>query len=80
MEFDPTIITEKRLNEIAQTNRCSNAGNGDYKQDKTPKYYMSKTKYASIPMLEVQKCRVNAALGEGLDAAQYLSPRQLEKV
>ena len=80
VEYDPSVITAAKLNEIAQSKQCYYAGNGDFKPDSTPKYYLSKSKYRDIDMLEVQKCRVNAALGEGLDPDQYLSPRQLKKV
>jgi hypothetical protein len=80
VEYDPNIISAAKLNEVAQSNRCATATNGDFKPDSTPKYYLSKSKYRDIDMLEIQKCRVNAALGEGLDPAQYLSPRQINKI
>ena len=80
VEYDPAIITAAKLNEVAASNRCYYAGNGDFKPDATPKYYLSKSKYREIDMLEIQKCRVNSALGEGLDPGQYLSPRQLHQI
>lgn len=80
VEYDPAIITSTKLNEVAASNRCYYAGNGDFKPDSTPKYYLSKSKYRDIDMLEIQKCRVNSALGEGLDPDIYLSPRQLLRI
>jgi hypothetical protein len=80
VEYDPTIITTAKLNEVAASNKCFYAGNGDFKPDTTPKYYLSNSKYKSIPMTEIQKCRVNAALAEGVNPDGFLSPRQLDKL
>lgn len=51
---------------------------GIYKKDREDKYYLRNSKYAVIPMTELQKTKVNAAIGKSLDPEMYLSPRQLE--
>lgn len=52
-------------------------GNFDFKKDKEVHYYLVKSKYAGIKMTEMQATKVNAAIGNGLDPKNYLSPKQL---
>lgn len=75
--YDPSIITLAQLNEVASHNKCQIAAGGSFRPDATPKYYLSNSKYKKIEMLEIQKCRVNAALGEGTNPDVFLSPRQI---
>ncbi len=77
VEYDPHIISLSKLNEIADHHQCNIVSNGTFKADATPKYYLSNSKYKTVPMTELQKCRVNSALGDGLDPGEYLSPQQL---
>lgn len=48
-----------------------------YRMDSEDKYYLSKSSYRVIPMTDLQKTKVNRAIGIGLDPNTYLSPRQL---
>ena len=50
---------------------------GKYRKDSEDKYYLSKSEFRIIPMTELQKTKVNRALGIGQDPGPYLSPRQL---
>jgi hypothetical protein len=77
VEYDPALITISKLNEVAGHHQCNAVTGGNFKADNTPKYYLSNSKYKTVPMTELQKCRVNSALADGLDPAEYLSPRQL---
>lgn len=43
---------------------------------KDENYYLNKSKYRFLPMSDLQKTRINSALGLNQDAAKYLSPRQ----
>lgn len=52
-------------------------GLGKYRIDREVKYYLSKTKYKSIPMTPLQAAKVNATIGERNDPEGLLSPRQL---
>jgi hypothetical protein len=77
IEYDPTIITKSQLDKIAEQSTCKLMGTGSFKADATPKYYLSNSSYRGIPMMEIQKCRVNSALEEGQNAEIFLSPRQI---
>lgn len=50
---------------------------GPYRKDKEDKYYIYGSAYKTIPMTELQKMKVNRALGTGRNPDIYLSPRQL---
>lgn len=49
----------------------------DYRIDKEVHYYLLHSKYKNIYLTELQKTRVNSALGNHLDPKIYLSPRQV---
>lgn len=48
-----------------------------YKKDNEDKYYLIKSPYKVIPMTELQKTKVNRAIGLGHDPAIFLSPWQI---
>lgn len=75
--YNPAILSKTELDKIASQNKCSAMSNGNHTPDKTPKYYLSNSSYRSVPMLEIQKCRVNSALAEKQLPEEFLSPRQL---
>jgi hypothetical protein len=77
VEYDPTVIARSELDKIAQAQKCSVSSGGTFRPDDTPKYYLSNSRYKSIPMTEIQQCRVNSALAERQSPDQFLSPRQL---
>jgi peptide methionine sulfoxide reductase MsrA len=78
VEYDPTIITKSQLDKIADQSTCKPISAGSFKEDATPKYYLSNSSLHEILMMEIQKCRVNSALEEGQNAEIYLSPRQID--
>lgn len=49
-----------------------------FRMDKQPKYYLSHTLLASIPMMPIQAVKINAAIGAQKDPLSMLSPRQLK--
>jgi len=51
---------------------------GKYRVDREVKYYLSKTKYRTIPMTQLQAAKVNALIGQGKNPDDLLSPRQLQ--
>jgi thioredoxin family protein len=77
VEFNPAVISKTELDKIAQNQKCSVSIGGSFRPDATPKYYLSNSTYKNIPMTEIQKCRVNSALGEGQDPKMFLSERQI---
>ena len=52
---------------------------GSYRVDREDKYYLSHSDYRFVPMTDLQKSKVNSALGASKDPAVYLSPRQLQE-
>ena len=51
---------------------------GAFRSDSEPKYYMSRTVYRYVPMMQLQASLVNSAIGNRTSPDKYLSPRQLE--
>lgn len=49
----------------------------EFRLDGEPKYYLSKTLYKNIPMLPLQRIRVNHALYNNKNVEDYLSPSQI---
>ena len=62
-------IARKELNHVRSTGR--------FRVDREPKYYMSKTLYKHVPMLPLQRIRVNLALYAQQNPQQVLSPSQI---
>lgn len=77
VEYNPSIISRSQLDKIAQQSKCRIALADEISVDRTPKYYLSNHRMRSIPMTEIQKARVNSAIGEGQNPEIFLSPRQL---
>jgi hypothetical protein len=77
VEFNPAIISKEDLDKIADSHKCSIPPGGKFTADDTPKYYLSNSPYKVVPMTELQKCRVNSALGEKQDPKEFLSERQI---
>lgn len=77
VEYDPVVVSKSQLDKVAQQSTCKAVSGGTFRPDSTPKYYLSNSKYKNIPMMEIQKCRVNSALAEGQNADVFLSPSQL---
>jgi hypothetical protein len=49
-----------------------------FRQDREPKYYLSKTHYRAVPMTDLQATRANSLLGRGKSPDTVLSPRQIQ--
>lgn len=76
--FDSAAISKKQLDAYARKASCGIPGQGiSFRPDHTPQYYLSKSPYARIDLLPIQRTRVNSALSEGQDPSEFLSPRQL---
>lgn len=78
--FDSKKLTTKALNTHAIKGECKPIkNNGTYKKsEKDDKYYLRQTRYKYLPLTDLQKIKINAALGRGESAKQYLSPKQWE--
>ncbi|HAS41057.1 MAG TPA: hypothetical protein DCS93_11280 [Microscillaceae bacterium] len=62
-------IAKKEFNAVRKTGR--------FRLDGEPKYYMSKTSYKHLPMLPLQRIKVNLALYAQQNPQQFLSPSQI---
>lgn len=78
VEYNPIVISKTQLDKIASQSNCKNSAEGSFSPDQTPKYYLSNSRYRSIPMTQLQKCRVNSAIAEGQNPDIFLSTRQLQ--
>ena len=50
---------------------------GKFRQDREPKYYLSKTVYRFVPMTQLQAVKVNSMIGQRKVPDVLLSPKQL---
>lgn len=50
----------------------------EFRLDKEPKYYLSKSVYRFVPMTQLQATKVNGKIGNRQSPNEFLSPRQLE--
>jgi hypothetical protein len=81
VSFDPSVISRKELDVKAKSQSCSAIKpTSAPRPDREPKYYLSRTKYRSIPMTSLQALRANSLVGNGKSPESVLSPRQLEMV
>lgn len=79
VSYDPEIISQKELDKIAEAASCKKVTKvGKYRKDKDPQYYLKHSPYRFVPLLEIQKTKINAALTQRQDPKRYLSPTQLE--
>ena len=62
---------------INKDNKIAVKPSGHYRKDEQDKYYVHGSPYRYVPMTELQKTRVNRALGTGRNPGEFLSPRQL---
>ena len=75
--FDESTISKKDLDNYAKSAKCQPVkGNSKYRTDKDPQYYLKNSPYKYLPLSEIQKSRINSALGQRADATVYLSPTQ----
>lgn len=72
--------SEEVLAKAAQRHGYRFVDAGKFRLDREPKYYLSKSRYAKVPMFELQASRVNSALGSRQNPDHLLSPRQLALV
>ena len=78
VRFNRAVTSEQILAKAAASQRYAVRPNGSFRVDREPKYYLLKSRYAAIPMPELQAARVNAMLGQGKRPDALLSPRQLK--
>lgn len=79
VRYDPSVIAKSELDKYAAETSCSAVAKPkNYKIDKEPKYYLSKSNFRFIPLSPLQQTKINGALGAGKDPAIFLSTKQQE--
>lgn len=77
VKYDPQVINERELEQYASQGKCSTIEkSGNYRVDRDPQYYLKQTDYKYLPLTDLQKTKINSALGNRKPTAQYLSPTQ----
>lgn len=76
--FDPSNVKRTDLEQKTTPKGITAcAKNTGFRNDKTPKYYLSNTLWQYVPMTTLQACRANSMLGKGTTPESVLSPRQI---
>ena len=78
VQFNPVVVKKDDLEALTKPKGVSTcARNEGFRTDREPKYYMSNTDYAFIPMTSLQACRINSLVGKNQSPNEWLSPRQM---
>lgn len=76
--FDPEVISQKELDAVGKKAKCKRVSEAaGYRMDKDPQYYLKHSPYRFLPLLPIQKTKINAALAAKQDPMKFLSPSQL---
>jgi len=79
VETDANSVSKDEIKKIGENKGLKYLDNpSDFRVDKDPQYYLKNSKFSSIPLLEIQKSRINSALYNKQDASAFLSPSQKE--
>ncbi|MEO1259938.1 MAG: VPGUxxT family thioredoxin-like (seleno)protein, type 2 [Bacteroidota bacterium] len=74
--FTENNTEEKAAAKVVGERAVSQKGN--YRTDKEPKYYLSKTHWKYVPMTKLQAVKANSLVGQRQAPDAVLSPRQIE--
>ena len=76
--YNPAIVQDQSLTSFAKQHRMQPIARDDtyYHAKKDEDYYLQQTTYKYIPLSNLQRTKINTALGERKDAEKYLSPSQ----
>ncbi|AXT18655.1 thioredoxin family protein [Flavobacteriaceae bacterium AU392] len=79
VKFDPNKVNQKNLSVHAKQANFSPITKSNYRTASNDvKYYLKHTNYKFLPLTELQKTKINSALGLGVSPNKYLSPKQLK--
>jgi len=80
VKYDETKISKKELTAYANKASCSpiSEDNSYRIAKKDEQFYLKQTNYRYLPLTELQKTKINSALGNRQPAEKYLSPKQLK--
>lgn len=81
VQYDSRLIQEEQLTAYAKKNACSPLKSAPYKLASNDlHYYLQHTDYKYLPLTEVQKTKINSALGNQKATHLFLSPQQKERL
>ncbi len=78
VKYDASKISEKQLNSYAMANKMQpvkNKANFTWAESDED-YYLAHSQFKYLPLSQVQKTKINSALGSGKSPLPYLSPKQ----
>ncbi len=79
VKFDPNIVNYNKLKAHAKQADFNPITKSAYRiANNDVKYYLKHTNYKFLPLSELQKTKINSALGRGASPNKYLSPKQLK--
>lgn len=80
--YNPNEISDEELDSYAHKNKMKEVKKEDSRGFKVASndlhYYFARSDYRFIPLTEVQKTKINSALGNQDNPSKYLSPQQLK--
>jgi len=77
--FQPDVLDKGQLDKYAEKASCAAVSRkGKFRPDKDPQYYLKKSEYRYLPLADIQKTKINAAIKVGANPTEYLSPSQKE--
>ncbi len=75
--FDPNFVDRQDLIAYAKKGNCRPVENTGFRySNKDHLFYLRGSEYKYLPLTELQKTRINSALGSQQDPTEYLSPQQ----
>ena len=77
VKYNSDVINPTELNNYAKSSGFNNIENRNYsKSKKDVHYFLKHTIYKYMPLTELQKTKINSALGHQKTGQEYLSPKQ----
>lgn len=78
VKYDAEVIDEGKIAKFVKHVDFTPIKKGNYRTATNDvQYYLEHTNYKYLPLSELQKTKINSALGRGKSAEHYLSPKQL---
>lgn len=75
--YNPTQVTHEQLSQYALQHKITPIAKTQFRwAEKDEDYYLQRSSFKYLPLSEIQKTKINSALGQGKPAVQFLSPSQ----
>ena len=78
VKYDAEVIDKSKIAKYVNKVNFTPIAKSNYRTANNDiQYYLEHTNYKYLPLTDLQKTKINSALGRGKQAEQYLSPKQL---